>query len=150
MKELKRIRNGLGWSQQRLANESGVNKATINQVEQGKRSPSIPTLESLARAMGAEVGDFFPKVQAPLFEDLVEKSRAIEEEKRERMHEFFERAKALDDDELRRLGDSLLESQYGSEENATRYFVVGLMLQVRAGKASEGARKKLEALAHVG
>lgn len=66
MQELKRLRNGLGWSQQRLADESGVNKATINQVEQGKRSPSIATLESLARAMGAEVGDFFPKAQASL------------------------------------------------------------------------------------
>lgn len=67
MQELKRLRNNLGWSQQRLADESGVNKATINQVEQGKRSPSIGTLESLARAMGAEVGDFFPKAQAPLW-----------------------------------------------------------------------------------
>lgn len=67
MDELKRLRLELGWSQQRLADESGVNKATINQVEQGKRSPSIATLESLARAMGAEVGDFFPKAQPPLF-----------------------------------------------------------------------------------
>lgn len=66
MEELKRLRNELGWSQQRLADESGVNKATINQVEQGKRSPSIATLESLARAMGAEIADFFPKAQAPL------------------------------------------------------------------------------------
>lgn len=67
MEELKRLRNELGWSQQRLADESGVNKATINQVEQGKRSPSIATLESLSAAMGQEVGDFFPKAQAPLF-----------------------------------------------------------------------------------
>lgn len=61
------MRTALGWSQQRLADESGVNKATINQVEQGKRSPSIATLESLARAMGAEVADFFPRVQPDLF-----------------------------------------------------------------------------------
>lgn len=66
MEELKRLRNELGWSQQRLADESGVNKATINQVEQGKRSPSITTLESLADAMGREIGDFFPKAQSPL------------------------------------------------------------------------------------
>ena len=67
MEELKRLRTERGWSQQKLADASGVNKATINQVEQGKRSPSIQTLESLARAMGAEVGDFFPKAQAPLW-----------------------------------------------------------------------------------
>lgn len=68
MEELKRLRTERGWSQQKLADASGVNKATINQVEQGKRSPSIQTLESLARAMGAEVGDFFPKAQASLLD----------------------------------------------------------------------------------
>ena len=67
MEELKRLRTERGWSQQKLADASGVNKATINQVEQGKRSPSIQTLESLAQAMGAEVGDFFPKAQASLW-----------------------------------------------------------------------------------
>jgi len=77
VEELKRLRNGLGWSQQRLADESGVNKATINQVEQGKRSPSIATLESLARAMGAEVGDFFPKVQAPLWPEELERRPSV-------------------------------------------------------------------------
>lgn len=68
MEELKRLRTERGWSQQKLADVSGVNKATINQVEQGKRSPSIQTLENLARAMGAEVGDFFPKAQASLLD----------------------------------------------------------------------------------
>jgi transcriptional regulator with XRE-family HTH domain len=67
MEELRRMREQLGWTQQRLANESGVDRATISQVEGGRRSPSIATLESLAEAMGTEVADFFPKVQAPLF-----------------------------------------------------------------------------------
>lgn len=66
MEELKRLRTERGWSQQRLADESGVNKATINQVEQGKRTPGIHTLERLAAAMDVEIGDFFPKAQAPL------------------------------------------------------------------------------------
>lgn len=66
MRELKRIRNERGWSQQRLADESSVNKATINQVEQGKRSPTIETLEKLANALSVEVADFFPKAQARL------------------------------------------------------------------------------------
>ena len=66
MEELTRIRAERGWTQQRLADESGVNKATINQIERGRRSPNVETLEKLAVALGAEVADFFPKAQAPL------------------------------------------------------------------------------------
>lgn len=69
MEELTRVRNELGWSQQKLADESGVNKATINQIERGKRSPNIETLQKLADGMGREIGDFFPKVQASLWSD---------------------------------------------------------------------------------
>ena len=70
MEELKRLREEKGWSQTRLAQESGVDRATINQVEGGRRSPTISTLEVLATALDVEVADFFPKAQAPLpFED---------------------------------------------------------------------------------
>jgi transcriptional regulator with XRE-family HTH domain len=43
-----------------------VNKSTINQIERGRRSPNIETLEKLADALGTEMGDFFPKGQASL------------------------------------------------------------------------------------
>jgi len=66
MKELTRIREEHGLSQQRLADASGVNKATINQIERGRRSPNVETLEKLAAALGIETADLFPKAQAPL------------------------------------------------------------------------------------
>jgi transcriptional regulator with XRE-family HTH domain len=66
LEELRRIREEAGLSQAQLARESGVDRATINKIEQGKRSPSIATLESLARTLGVDLADFFPKVQAPL------------------------------------------------------------------------------------
>jgi transcriptional regulator with XRE-family HTH domain len=69
MQELTRIRSERGWSQQRLSEESGVNKATINQIERGRRSPNVETLERLADALDVGVGDFFPKAQAPLWSD---------------------------------------------------------------------------------
>ncbi len=77
MEELTRLRSELGWSQQRLADESGVNKATINQIERGRRSPNVETLEKLAAAMDREMGDFFPKGQASL-SDSPEQRRAPE------------------------------------------------------------------------
>jgi transcriptional regulator with XRE-family HTH domain len=66
MDEVRRIRNERGLSQQGLADSSGVNKVTINHIEQGKANPSVSTLDKLARALDVEVGDFFPKAQAPL------------------------------------------------------------------------------------
>ncbi len=71
MRELTRIREERGLSQQGLADASGVNKATINQIERGRRSPNLETLEKLADALAVEMGDFFPKAEAPLpdFED---------------------------------------------------------------------------------
>ena len=64
---MRALRTGLGWTQEKLGNESGVNAATINQIERGRRSPKVATLERLAAAMGAEVADFFPKAQSALF-----------------------------------------------------------------------------------
>jgi transcriptional regulator with XRE-family HTH domain len=61
-----------------LARESGVDRATINKIEQGKRSPSIATLESLSRTLAVEVADFFPKAQAPLFQEPPEQEPAEE------------------------------------------------------------------------
>jgi len=86
LEELRRIREEAGLSQSQLARESGVDRATINKIEQGKRSPSIATLESLARTLGVEVADFFPKAQAtlpleesaawaPLFEEVLDAAR---------------------------------------------------------------------------
>lgn len=67
MEELTRLRTDRGWSQQRLADEADVDKATVNQIERGRRSPNVETLEKLAGALGVGVADFFPKAQAPLF-----------------------------------------------------------------------------------
>lgn len=66
MEDLRRMREEAGLTQVSLAKVSGVDRATINKVEQGKRSPSIETLEKLAEALDIEVADFFPKAQAPL------------------------------------------------------------------------------------
>ncbi len=73
MEELRRIREGAGISQSELARRSGVDRATINKIEQGRRSPSIATLEALAETMGVEVADFFPKTQPqlPLHDQVV-------------------------------------------------------------------------------
>jgi transcriptional regulator with XRE-family HTH domain len=76
------MREEAGLSQAQLARESGVDRATINKIEQGKRSPSIATLESLSRTLAVEMADFFPKAQAPLPD--------LEDEEERRLSRFSE------------------------------------------------------------
>jgi transcriptional regulator with XRE-family HTH domain len=63
--EIKRLRTEKGWSQAQLAVYSETSQPTVNQIETGKRNPSTETLAKLARALGVEVMDLFPKSQRP-------------------------------------------------------------------------------------
>lgn len=52
---LKERRNFLNLNQEDLAEMSGINKKTIQQVEMGKGNPSLETLEKMAAVLGMEV-----------------------------------------------------------------------------------------------
>jgi len=56
----KELRAARGLSIRKLAEEAGVSTETIYSVEHGKRQPSVRTLGKIARALDAEVKDFFP------------------------------------------------------------------------------------------
>lgn len=65
MERLRHIREQAGYSQQELADESGVSQHTISEIELGHRKPQGRTLRKLAKVLGVEVRDFFeeaPKV----------------------------------------------------------------------------------------
>ena len=66
MEELKPIRERKALSQAMLAQLAGLNPVTVHRIENGYKSPTVKTLESLAQVLGVEVGDFFPKVQPAL------------------------------------------------------------------------------------
>jgi len=66
MHEVRRLRQARGWNQTELAFHAGLAPSVISQIENGKRNPSARTLEKLATALDIEVGDLFPKAQAPL------------------------------------------------------------------------------------
>jgi transcriptional regulator with XRE-family HTH domain len=58
---LKEIREQNGMSQNRLAEESGISREYINQLESGKRKgrPSMETVVSLAHALSVEASAFY-------------------------------------------------------------------------------------------
>lgn len=53
--KIKLLRTKLGYSQEKLAEHSALNKNSIGAIERGESSPSIETLERIAIALGIEL-----------------------------------------------------------------------------------------------
>ncbi len=53
-RNIKYLRKKLGWSQELLAEKTGVSSPYITQIENGKRTPSLDIVEKLANAFGIE------------------------------------------------------------------------------------------------
>ncbi len=56
LKNLKKLRNKKGWSQERLAREAGISYHTLIKIEQDRiKNPKLETLIKLARALGVSL-----------------------------------------------------------------------------------------------
>ena len=53
-RNLRRLRNGKGWSQEELAFRAKVDRSYISQLETGVYSASVTMLGKLAKALGVE------------------------------------------------------------------------------------------------
>ena len=56
-KNLKRIRTEKGISQGDIVKASGIDKAIISNIENGKTNPTLATIAKLAKAIGVSVGE---------------------------------------------------------------------------------------------
>lgn len=56
---IKEIRNSLGLSQEKLALKADIDRTYLAGVEQGKRNPSIKSLEKIVEALGVSFSEFF-------------------------------------------------------------------------------------------
>ncbi|MFI0907689.1 helix-turn-helix transcriptional regulator [Streptomyces sioyaensis] len=57
--EVRRLRSGLGLSQQALGAALGVSRQTVNAIEQGRYDPSLPLAIRIARHFGLTVEEIF-------------------------------------------------------------------------------------------
>jgi transcriptional regulator with XRE-family HTH domain len=76
-REVKRLREGRGWSQAKLAVEAGMSVSGVSMIENGHRNLSTATLAKLAEAFGVEVRDLFPLAQSPLLDPSNEEPSGI-------------------------------------------------------------------------
>ena len=64
-RQVRRLRRERELTQGQVASKAGLNLTTISHVETGTVSPTVETLEKLARALDVSVVELFPKAQAP-------------------------------------------------------------------------------------
>lgn len=56
---LRELRAERGWSQQKLAEELGVSRQTVNALETGKYAPSLPLAFRIGRVFGLKIEEIF-------------------------------------------------------------------------------------------
>lgn len=56
---IKELRNSLGLSQEKLAFKADIDRTYLAGVEQGKRNPSIKSLEKIIQALEVTFSEFF-------------------------------------------------------------------------------------------
>ena len=58
-KNVRRVREGKGWSQDKLSDETGLHRTYISGIERGVRNPTIKIAQTIADALGIELGTLF-------------------------------------------------------------------------------------------
>lgn len=56
--KLRAMRKGMGFTQQKLADDVGVSRIYIQALESGRRSPSMKLIHRLAETLQASISDF--------------------------------------------------------------------------------------------
>lgn len=64
--KIKRLRDERGWSDYRLAQESGLRQSTLSSLYKKNNTPTIPTLEALCKAFGLTLSQFFADGNVPV------------------------------------------------------------------------------------
>ena len=71
--EIKRMREALGISQMKLAEEVGVSFQQIQKYEKGVSKISVDRIQQIASALGVSVHTFFDKEKAPVVSEPASK-----------------------------------------------------------------------------
>ena len=59
LERIKKLRDERGWSNYRLARESGISENSLNNLFRRNNLPTIPTLESICNGFGITLSQFF-------------------------------------------------------------------------------------------
>ncbi|MCB2074431.1 MAG: helix-turn-helix transcriptional regulator [Novosphingobium sp.] len=55
-RNVRRLREEKGWSQEDYADRAGIHRTYVSDIERGKRNPTVTVVEKLARPLEVEPG----------------------------------------------------------------------------------------------
>ncbi len=55
-RNLRRLREEQGWSQEDYADRAGIHRTYVSDIERGRRNPTVRVVEKLAKPFGIEAG----------------------------------------------------------------------------------------------
>lgn len=87
---IKVLRKQRGWTQQQLAEASGVEPVTISRAENGYEGTTLRTLTSLAEALGVSAADLLPDERREVEARLLQAFRGLPEAQQEYWLEMVE------------------------------------------------------------
>ncbi|WP_100212973.1 helix-turn-helix domain-containing protein [Rhizorhabdus wittichii] len=53
---MRRLREAKGWSQEAYADEAGIHRTYVSDIERGARNPTVKVVEKLAAPFGVPAG----------------------------------------------------------------------------------------------
>lgn len=59
-RQLKRLRNKVGMTQEQLADKTGLSTTFIGLLETAQRKPSLKTLQKISSALGVKTSELIP------------------------------------------------------------------------------------------
>lgn len=65
-RRIRRLMAEKGWSEYRLAKEAHLSQSTISHLFKRNNAPTLPTLESICRAFGLTLTQFFAEDGSPV------------------------------------------------------------------------------------
>ena len=60
---VRRLREAKGWSQEDYADEAGIHRTYVSDIERGRRNPTIMVVEKLAKPLGITPGMLLEEVE---------------------------------------------------------------------------------------
>ena len=74
-KRIKQLMEERGWTDYRLAKESGLSHSTVTNMFNRNNAPTLPTLEAVCRAFGITLSQFFSEGNGPA--EFTEEQRTL-------------------------------------------------------------------------
>lgn len=86
LERLRQLMERQGWTEYRLAKESGLSISTIANIYRRNALPSIPTLEAICRAFGLTLSQFFAEGElvelSPELNELFDQWKTLTQEQK--------------------------------------------------------------------